>query len=298
LGSRIDALEKQAGAAADAGKRLDEIAAQQTQLAASVQKLEEMASQKPAAEPAQGPAQAAALPPPQVSAPTGAGDAQQTAELSSRLDQTLAQEKASFDALDQRLAKLEQNTSAATEAQDNRQTIETLASRVQKLEKSEGQIAGVKQDATLAVKLSAAQVALSVGQPLGAFPGAPAALARFERVAPPTEASLRADFPLVAKAVLAASRPEEAETSFFSRAVARLEQTVTVRQGDHVIVGDPAAGVVATAQQDLNNDNLQGAVDALSGLTGRAAQAAGHWLDQARALLAARAALAQLAAHG
>jgi hypothetical protein len=134
LGSRIDALEKQAGAAADAGKRLDEIAAQQTQLAASVQKLQELASQKPAAEPAQGPAQAAAPPPPQVSAPTGAGDAQQTAELSSRLDQTLAQEKASFDALDQRLAKLEQNTSAATEAQDNRQTIETLASRVQKLE--------------------------------------------------------------------------------------------------------------------------------------------------------------------
>jgi hypothetical protein len=102
----------------------------------------------------------------------------------------------------------------------------------------------------------------------------------------------------VAKAVLDASQPEESQNSFFSRAVARLEQTVTLRQGDHVIVGDPAAGVVATAQQDLDNDNLQGAVDKLATLNGRAAQAAQHWLEQARELLAARAALAQLAAHG
>lgn len=290
LAARIDTLEKQSGTAADAGKRLDDIAATQTQLAAAVQKLQQDAAQKPAGEPA-----LAATPPVQ---PAQSGDAQQNADLSSKLDQALTQEKASLDAIDQRLGKLEQANGAAAQAQDNKQTIDTLASRVEKLEQGEAQIAGVKQDATLAVKLSAAQVALSSGQPLGALPGAPEALARFANSAPPTEESLRADFPAVAKAVLDASRPEESEKSLFSRAMARLEQTITLRQGDHVIVGDPAAGVVATAQQDLNNDNLQGAVDALATLNGRAAQAADHWLIQARSLLAARAALAQLAAHG
>jgi hypothetical protein len=290
LAARIDTLEKQSGTAADAGKRLDDIAATQTQLAAAVQKLQQDAAQKPAGEPA-----LAATPPVQ---PAQSGDAQQNADLSSKLDQALTQEKASLDAIDQRLGKLEQANGAATQAQDNKQTIDTLASRVEKLEQGEAQIAGVKQDATLAVKLSAAQVALSSGQPLGALPGAPEALARFANSAPPTEESLRADFPAVAKAVLDASRPEESEKSLFSRAMARLEQTITLRQGDRVIVGDPAAGVVATAQQDLNNDNLQGAVDALATLNGRAAQAADHWLIQARSLLAARAALAQLAAHG
>jgi len=290
LAARIETLEKQSGTAADAGKRLDDIAATQTQLAAAVQKLQQDAAQKPAGEPA-----LAATPPVQ---PAQSGDAQQNADLSSKLDQALTQEKASLDAIDQRLGKLEQANGAATQAQDNKQTIDTLASRVEKLEQGEAQIAGVKQDATLAVKLSAAQVALSSGQPLGALPGAPEALARFANSAPPTEESLRADFPAVAKAVLDASRPEESEKSLFSRAMARLEQTITLRQGDRVIVGDPAAGVVATAQQDLNNGNLQGAVDALATLNGRAAQAADHWLIQARSLLAARAALAQLAAHG
>jgi hypothetical protein len=306
LADRVDRLEKapppppavpppqaaapSADAMADIAKRIDDLTShlnalseQQAQQSAILQKLQEQPGQ---------PAPAAAAPP-------GAGEAQQQlADLGSKLDQALTQEKATLDALSQRLGKLETDTAAATEAASNKQSIDTLTSRLRKVEQGEGQIAGVRQDATLAVRLSAAQVALSSGEPLGDLPGAPPALARFATTPPPTEASLRADFPAVAQAALVASRPEESQKSLFSRALARLEQTITVRRGDHVIVGDPAAGVIAKAQQQLNDDDLQGAVQSLSALNGRAAQAVQAWVAQANALLAARAALAQLAAHG
>jgi hypothetical protein len=280
---------------ADLSKRLDdlaghlnEISAQQAEEQAALQKLQGSAAPAPA-----GPA------PENVGPAAASAEAQQQlADLGGKLDQALAQEKASLDALSQRLGKLEQGTAAETEAQDNKQAIQTVAAQVQKLQQGESQLAGVKQDATLAVKLSAAQAALSAGQPLGALPGAPPALTRFASSAPPTEASLRASFPQVAQAALAASRPEEAQHSFFDRALARLEQTVTVRQGDHVIVGDPAAGVIAKAQQELNDDDLKSAVATLATLNGRAANAVQPWVAQANALLEARAALAQLAAHG
>jgi hypothetical protein len=304
LADRVDRLEKApppaapasqpaaatADALADFAKRIDDLTAhlnslseQQAQQSAILQKLQDQPSQ----------------PAPSAAAPSASGEAQQQlADLGGKLDQALTQEKASLDALSQRLGKLEQDNQAATEAVSNKQLIDTLASRLGKVEQGEGQIAGVKQDAALAVKLSAAQVALSAGEPLGELPGAPPALARFAAAPPPTEASLRADFPAVAQAALVASRPEEAETSLFSRALARIEQTITVRRGDHVIVGDPAAGVIARAQQQLNDDDLPGAVQSLSALNGRAAQAVQAWLAKANALLAARAALAQLAAHG
>jgi hypothetical protein len=307
LADRVDRLEKapppqpaapppQAATAADAlsdiAKRIDDLTAhlntlseQQAQQSAVLQKLQEQPGQP-------APASAAATPPAATEAQ------QQLADLGGKLDQALMQEKASLDALSQRLAKLESDNQAATEAASNKQSIDTLTSRLRKVEQGEGQIAGAKQDAALAVKLSAAQVALSAGEPLGALPGAPPALARFAATPPPTEASLRADFPAVAQAALVASRPEESQKSLFSRALARLEQTITVRRGDHVIVGDPAAGIIAKAQQQLNDDDLQGAVKSLSALNGRAAQAVQAWVAQANALLAARAALAQLAAHG
>jgi hypothetical protein len=282
-------------ALADLSKRLDdlaghlnEISAQQAQEEAALQKLQGSAAPAPA-----GPA-----PEPLGPVAAGAEAQQQLADLGGKLDQALTQEKASLDALSQRLGKLEQGTAAETEAQDNKQAIQAVASQVQKLQQGESQLAGVKQDATLAVKLSAAQAALSAGQPLGALPGAPPALARFATAAPPTEASLRANFPQFAAAALAASRPEEAQSTFFDRALARLEQTVTVRQGDHVIVGDPAAGVIAKAQQELNDDDLKGAVATLTTLNGRAGKAVQPWVAQATSLLEARAALAQLAARG
>jgi hypothetical protein len=50
-------------------------------------------------------------------------------------------------------------------------------------------------------------------------------------------------------------------------------------------------------QQALDAGDLRGAVAAVEKLQGPAAQAMSGWLEQAKALLAARAALAEMAAH-
>jgi hypothetical protein len=133
--------------------------------------------------------------------------------------------------------------------------------------------------------------------PLGVIEGAPPALARFAEAKPPTEAALRLAFPGDAKAALDASQPDTAGKPFGERLWQRAQQLVTIRDGNRVIVGDPAAGVLAHAQQQIDAGDLSGAVGSVSILTGPAAQAMASWLDQAKALLAARAALDTMAAH-
>ncbi|MEO9191221.1 MAG: hypothetical protein ABI224_14675 [Acetobacteraceae bacterium] len=148
---------------------------------------------------------------------------------------------------------------------------------------------------TQAARAEAALSALQAGRPLGTVPGAPPAVARFATEPPPTAASLRRAFPEVAQAALAASRPDDADKHFLDRVWTRAQNLVTVRQGDHVLVGDPAAGVIARARDDLDAADVAGAVDALSTLTGPPAQAVAGWLGSARALLEARAALIGMA---
>ena len=70
-----------------------------------------------------------------------------------------------------------------------------------------------------------------------------------------------------------------------------------MREGDRVIVGDPAAGVIARARQALNVGDLHGAVAALDALDGPAAQAMAEWKAKAQSLLDARTALANMAAQ-
>jgi hypothetical protein len=157
---------------------------------------------------------------------------------------------------------------------------------------------GLAERATRLTRLSAAQQALDDGQPLGAIDGAPPALAKFAQAKPPTEAQLRLAFPAAAQAAAAASQPQPGEKPFLDRAWAKAQTLVTVRQGDRVLVGDPSAGLLAKARSALDAGDLQGAADAAGSLTGPAAAAMSQWVGQARDLLAARAALAALAAHG
>ena len=82
-----------------------------------------------------------------------------------------------------------------------------------------------------------------------------------------------------------------------ARIWARAQDLVTVRQGDRVLLGDPAAGVLGRARTALDAGDLAGAVAAVATLTGPAAQAMAGWLADARSLLDARAALADRAAH-
>ena len=104
-------------------------------------------------------------------------------------------------------------------------------------------------------------------------------------------------FPAAAKAASEASVPAApAEASALDRVWTRAQSLVTVRQGDRVLLGDPAAGVLARAKRALDAGDLAGAVAALGDLQGPAAQAMAAWRADAQALLGARAALAEMAA--
>ncbi len=145
--------------------------------------------------------------------------------------------------------------------------------------------------------IQAASVSLDAGRKLGKLADAPPALQRFADTDPPTEASLRLAFPAAAQAALTASRPINPELPALSRIWGRLQELITIRQGDRVLVGDPAAGVVAAARRALDAGDLAGAVSALDRLNPPAAKGMSDWTASAKALLDARAALAGMAAN-
>ena len=169
--------------------------------------------------------------------------------------------------------------------------------RLAALEKSSAIPAQLAERAARIGRLQAAFAALAAGQPLGDIPQAPAALVRYATVAPPTEAALRLAFPAAVRAALAATQPAAGGKPFLDRLWAEAQDLVTIRQGDRVLLGDPNAGVLAHAQTALDAGDLAGAAAPVATLTGPAAQAMTPWLEQARGLLAARAALADLAAR-
>lgn len=209
----------------------------------------------------------------------------------------LAPLEARVAALEQRqppdLAPLEARL-AALESRD-RSAEGGLARR---LDADEARLAALEKVAGRAAQVQAARIALDAGQKLGAVPGAPPALARFATENPPTEAQLRLAFPQAERTALAASRPSAEGKPLLARMWARAQDLVTIRQGDRVLVGDPAAGILDRARTALDAGDLPAAVTAVASLTGPAAHAMAGWLAQARALLDARAALAAWAAQG
>ncbi len=167
---------------------------------------------------------------------------------------------------------------ALTSLQVNAQDLTQLTQRITKLN-----------------ALETARIALAAGQPLGDIPGAPPALAKYADLAPPTEAVLRLGFPDAARAANAASVSTEGKDDYWTRVIARLESFITISDGTHVLVGPPAAGVLAQAQSLLEAGDLAGAVAKIDTLSTPTKAAMGPWLTQAHALLAARAALASMA---
>jgi hypothetical protein len=210
------------------------------------------------------------------------------AAQSARLDQLQAADKGALDNLN--------NTVNQVQAQQ-KDVAATLDTRVGTLEKGAGRVLGSASRAEQMTRVQAAEVALLAGEKLGEIPGAPPALARFANKAPPTDAELRESFAAFAEKARAASEPELANKSFLERSWLRLQESVTVRQGDDVLVGDPASGILADAQARVLNDDLAGAVKALQHLKGPAAAAVQGWVDQASSLIDARAALATMAAQ-
>ena len=198
-----------------------------------------------------------------------------------------------LDSLDGRIR------SSATAITGRLDALEARAGAVeQQVKQTAGQLGAIADHAQRLSRIQAASAALESGQRLGDIPGAPPAVTRFAHNAPPTDAALRLSFNQAAEAAQRASQPAIMDDKpFATRLWTRAQQSVTVRQGDRVLLGDPVSGVLAHARQALEAGDLAGAVNTLDGLAGPAAAAMQGWTGQARALLEARAALAGMAAQ-
>jgi hypothetical protein len=202
---------------------------------------------------------------------------------------------ARVDALSGRVDALAQRDQGAVS--DLGRRLDTDEARLGAQEHATALMTATAQRAAVLARIQAAQAALAAGQPVGDLPNAPPAVARFAADRPPTEASLRLAYPAAEHAALAASRPDVDEKPFLARVLAHAEDLVTVRQGDRVLLGDPAAGVLARARTALDAGDLAGAVASIATLSGSAAAAMSAWADNAKAFLAAREGLADMAAH-
>lgn len=175
-----------------------------------------------------------------------------------------------------------------------------LATRLAALEAAQARVAAVESRATRLAAFDALRLRLDAGQPLGpalaALPAAPAALTRFATAAPPTEASLRLSFEAAARAARAASEPARDGQGMLDSAVSRLSGLVTVRRGDQIVWGDAAAAEIEGARRALEAGDIDAALARIDRLPPAAKAAMADWVAQARALGAARAALATLAA--
>lgn len=174
--------------------------------------------------------------------------------------------------------------------------IDALNSQAQSLTQSTKALPQLSAESDRVTRLLRVEAALSAGAPLGDIPNAPAALSRFATAAPPTEAALVLSYPAAAQAAAKAGGPAIDDGGFWRRVWLRVQNLVTVRQGDRVLVGDPTSGVLAHAQRLLVAGDLPGAVTVLKTLQGPAAAAMADWIAQAQSLIDARQALAQMAA--
>jgi hypothetical protein len=160
--------------------------------------------------------------------------------------------------------------------------------------------AGANSDHALRIaRLGAARIALDYGQKLGAMQDVPAALARFANTPPPTEASLRLDFTADSREALKVSQADTEGKPFLDSIMARLQDSrlLTVKEGDRVVIGNPAAATLVRAQVLLDAGDLDGAVAAVGTLTGPPMEKMAAWLARATSLQEARKALASLAGH-
>jgi hypothetical protein len=104
--------------------------------------------------------------------------------------------------------------------------------------------------------------------------------------------ALKAAFPAMARAVVAADQAGAGE-DWLAGVRRRLSSLVTVRPLG-AVAGEDAPAVVARAEALLAEDDLAGAVAELGRLNGPPAAAAADWLARARARVAAQAALVRL----
>lgn len=176
-----------------------------------------------------------------------------------------------------------------------RQQLDALTTRVAAMEANAGSFDAVGKRLNRIARLQEASFALASGRPIGVLPNAPEPLVRYAHTAPPTEAQLRLRFPAAEQAALAAKQPDNTEAPFIGRVWDRAQGLITIRRGDDVVVGNPAAVTLNHARVALDAGDLAGAVAAIEALKEPPGQAMANWLAEAKALLSARSALADMA---
>jgi hypothetical protein len=197
--------------------------------------------------------------------------------LSGRIESLSGRDQSGIDATNQQISAL---TARVATIDANAENTEAIARRLNRI-----------------ARLQEASLALAAGRAIGDVPGAPDALSRYAHNPPPTEAEMRLRFPQAEKAALAARQPDESDAPFIDRVWDRAQSLVTIRRGEEVVVGNPASVTLSRAQTDLDAGDLAGAVSAVGSLKGPPKEAMASWLSDAKALLDAHAALAQLAAQ-
>lgn len=112
-----------------------------------------------------------------------------------------------------------------------------------------------------------------------------------------TPEALRQRFAGVARDIVTADAGDQAG-SWWEKALARLQNLVSIRRTGPDVAGEDAEARVAQAETALRAGRLDQAVAALKPLTGQAAKAAAPWLTDAEALLGAQAAADRIVARG
>lgn len=146
--------------------------------------------------------------------------------------------------------------------------------------------------APFATELRTLQGLANVRDDLASAAGALAPLTPFAKTGVPGLVALRAAFPAVARAVVAAEQAGVGD-DWLAGVRRRLSSLITVRPLG-AVAGESASALVARAEALLVADDLAGAVAELGKLSGPPAAAAEDWLAQARARVAAQSALVQL----
>lgn len=198
-----------------------------------------------------------------------------------------------MDTLSGRIEALSGRDQAGIDA--GKRQLDALTSRVTAAEENANSLAVVSKRLNRIAKLQEASFALASGRPIGDLPNAPAALTRYAHTAPPTETQLRLRFPAAEQAALATKQPDNSDAPFLDRVWDRAQGLVTIRRGDEVVVGNPTTIILNQAQVALDAGDLAGAVASVERLKGQPGQAIAGWLADAKALLTARSALADMA---
>jgi len=176
-----------------------------------------------------------------------------------------------------------------------RQQTDHLTTRVATLEKTSGSVDAVSQHLNRLARIQEAGLALSAGRPVGDIPGAPPALAQFARTAPPTTTELHDLFVKSEQAAIAAKEPDNTSVPLMDRIWERAQGLVTVHRGEDVVVGSPVAVTLGHARAAMDAGDLKQAISIVETLKGQPREAMAKWLEEAKSVVDARAALADMA---